>query len=1064
MRKIGVFLFSILSLLLVSCSELPPEPGNPIVPVGRAGGYYEGYGVPYDVYDKNQQIMFLSENVFNLDPDQKDINLGVSVIHDGGFVYKYGYYYTNGGWLLFEFPQQVVSSSNWIRGEAKTYLNIGKTEITPGENYIVAYSCKKYDGAWRCGCTYQGGPCNQWMIQTFLYRNVELPPEPVPPGSIIDTVIYALPNGQLVKQNENVNLYLSFQSTKDVLENVDNVYMLVSKPDGTQENVQLEKFGDVSCKECNDNDCYRQFSCYASFGGTYTTSSIGEYILDFAWSGSTSNNIRVETGKFKVVEASFFSEGLIENNIGSATYQYSNGWYDSDGYTLNSGYSNGESGIYSYVYSDYSWLDYDEKNYANNELYEKKEINGNIVYVYTNTFQSDYSKEVYNQITTIWFAKGKRITVDIYGINTIGYDEVVAAYMERYPNKPSTPTGEKFLIESSNNHLELSEDLTAGINRETLRNITTYIDKSNLRALSSGSVTNNRVTSTYNQYLYLLGRGTENGLDTGYVRYTENDNDVTADFLYFKSGREIGRYLLEFTTPFESGIYDSFGNPSSTGYNLNDFEDVDITMFAKKYKIRIAKRALESPNSAILILIGDSFQDTLLEKQTKSYVFNGKDYEVTPNFVDSDEAQFIVNGQTTRKLKDGDTDKLADGTTIGVTNILYQDYAGGIHSATFFLGIDKIELKDTNVTDVDSTSTLKADDNDIDEAHVIIEGYYNDLIFKMNRIHINMTADDGFFVPAGGKLSDTIKAEGGTSAEPQALFTQNWDFKYDGLSNTAVQNIKILSNGLNKYVLEFVDGDGNKVNVPIAGSAGNSSLFFGELPAREFINVENRIISKDDYLIVTDSSRLRGDRKTYALQYKGADKVTADNPVLKFRNLGSGNIIEQVYTDSSPLATLKIGGTDFRVYNASSILSNDFDIRVDLDGGGFLETSGDYIPITTSYGAEIHLKNETSNKIDFIIKTPDDGRDENAKDSVETLQATDITGYITSVESILHITYTGNLNLRTPDGKTNIAYGYTSYGSFITYETPTANPEAMEIIYPQLQRVPLVYIVAGKTS
>src|SRR3989338_10680824 len=98
--------------------------------------------------------------------------------------------------------------------------------------------------------------------------------------------------------------------------------------------------------------------------------------------------------------------------------------------------------------------------------------------------------------------------------------------------------------------------------------------------------------------------------------------------------------------------------------------------------------------------MGGAGKDTMIEKQTKTYTIGGKDYEVTLSFVDADEAQFIINGQTSRKMKDGDTDKLADGTTVGVTDVLYQDYAAGIHRATFFLGANKLELKDTNVKDV----------------------------------------------------------------------------------------------------------------------------------------------------------------------------------------------------------------------------------------------------------------------------------------------------------------------------------------------------------------------------
>ena len=538
--------------------------------------------------------------------------------------------------------------------------------------------------------------------------------------------------------------------------------------------------------------------------------------------------------------------------------------------------------------------------------------------------------------------------------DVIGISDIVSS-LQFAASKPVTVTkagevaveGDAWLV-STSNHLELSEDGSTSDTIETLRNITTYIDKNNLKALASGSVTNNKVTSPFNQYFYLLGPGVETGTnfaDTGYVIYSEDDDDVTADFLYFKSGREIGRYLMEFTTALESDVDDSSGSSSTTGLFLTDYQDVDVTMFGKKYTIVTAKRITTAGSDVVLTLMGGAGKDSLLEKQTKTYTIGGKNYEVTLNYVDSDEAQFVVNGQTTRKMKDGDTDKLSDGTSIGVTDILYQDYAGGIHSATFFIGANKLELKDTSITDVASSNSLKVDDNTIDDANVIIEGTDTNSTFKITRIHINMTADDNFFVPAGGKLSDAIKKEGGASAEPEVLFTQNWDIEYKGLKKVNTEKIKLKTSGSSQYSLEFMDGDGKKVDVPVAKTTAASTVFMGDT-GKYLKNTENSTIAKDDYFIVTDGTRKRGERKTYVLQYKGADKITADNPTLKFKNLGDSKTIEQTFSapasETTPIATLKIGGADFRVFNATDVGSvmtaNDFLIRVDMDASGVLNS------------------------------------------------------------------------------------------------------------------------------
>ncbi|MEK6854227.1 MAG: hypothetical protein AABX60_02750, partial [Nanoarchaeota archaeon] len=491
---------------------------------------------------------------------------------------------------------------------------------------------------------------------------------------------------------------------------------------------------------------------------------------------------------------------------------------------------------------------------------------------------------------------------------------------------------------------------------------------------------------------------------------------------------------------------------------------------------------------------------TLIEKQTKTYTIGGKDYEVTLSFVDADEAQFIINGQTTRKLKDGDTDKLADGTTVGVTDVLYQDYAGGIHSSTFFLGANKLELKDTNVKDVSSSNALKVDDNTIDDALVTIEGTNDGSTFKINRIHVNMSADDNFFVPAGGKLSEAIKLEGGASAEPEVLFTSNWDIEYRGLSKETVETVKIKTSGTSEYRLEFVDGGGEKVSLPIAKSPSGSTVLFGEQAGRELINKENRTINKDDYFVLSDSTagRKRGERPTYVLQFKGSDKVTNDNPLLKFKNLGDGKTIEQTFSKATSatgvgqsglsfgeLATLKVGGSDFKIFNATDINENDFSIFVDLNANGVLSSGGmgqnysEPILITTKGGMEINVTNETgsvsttgedqSDIVWVTFRIPDESRDGSARDSVENLLQTVMRFNITSASAEVAMTQdtsteAGRINLRTPSGKTNIAYAYDSYGSYYTYETPTSDPALLTIEVPEKQRVPLVYITAKGAS
>ncbi|MAE42780.1 hypothetical protein CMO93_03340 [Candidatus Woesearchaeota archaeon] len=183
MKKITAFiLLAFLSIFLTACQEeLPPEPGF-LGPIGQADTALgaNDYGIPTDPFNENVEVFSLSPLNFVLSPDSQPISLEINNNHEGGYIYNMGYVDTVDGWVSFEFPQETVRQSNWIRNSASTTVSLTTDKIFLGENDVVTYSCKKYDDVWRCGCSNQDGPCNQWMITTYEY-NFDLPDEPSAP-------------------------------------------------------------------------------------------------------------------------------------------------------------------------------------------------------------------------------------------------------------------------------------------------------------------------------------------------------------------------------------------------------------------------------------------------------------------------------------------------------------------------------------------------------------------------------------------------------------------------------------------------------------------------------------------------------------------------------------------------------------------------------------------------------------------------------------------------------------------------------------------------------------------
>ena len=649
----------------------------------------------------------------------------------------------------------------------------------------------------------------------------------------------------------------------------------------------------------------------------------------------------------------------------------------------------------------------------------------------------------------------KAAAEDVIGLSDIAISLQFAAVEQVNPSKTvvkSTPDAWK--VGTSSKNLEISENLENGsLTKEAISDVISgsYISEPELEILSDGEVRNNKGVFPYHQRLYF------EDAYTGYVIYTEDDDDTTADFLFFDSEKNISKYELEFTTALESDVEDSTGSAVSTGTILGDLEDVELNILGKPYTVVQAKRLSTTGNNVGLTLMGGSARDTLMEKETKTFDIEGIDYEVTLNFVDGDDAQFVVNGESTRKLKDGDTDKLSDGITIGVTDILYQDYAGGVHSATFFLGANKLELKDTSVIDSASSNVLKVDDKTIDNANVIIEATDDNSTFKINRINVVMEAEDDLYIPAGKSLSGNPQLD-----EPEVIFTQNWDIHYAGLSKELTNEIKIKSSGSDQYKLEFMDWGGQKVSVPLAHS-NSTAVKLGDDDNSLVFN-ESKVIVKDDYFVVTDGSDAAGEKPTYVLRYRGADKDTADNKVLKFDDLGTGGRMEISYSsqgDASTLATLKIGGGSYPIranpQNEATTDNNDFGILVDLNQDGFGTNST--IPITTNYGAQIGLTDGTPGSINISISTPNT----NHFDNVVPSQLNFSIGYDSDGDVDMNKA-SGGLKLFTPENEDDTSYGYTSYGSFVRFDNPTTGEASLEIVYPRQQLMPQVYIKSKNTE
>jgi hypothetical protein len=654
-------------------------------------------------------------------------------------------------------------------------------------------------------------------------------------------------------------------------------------------------------------------------------------------------------------------------------------------------------------------------------------------------------------------------------VDNLAMTDIAASmkYMEAGETSTVSVEGDVWKAETSTNQLEFRGDIN---------DIETYIGDEDLAALADGAITNEKGTASYEQYLYFDGAYGSDGLV-----YAENDNDEVGVFFKIPATKEIARYYVDFTTQLKSDV--------DSSANMEDIENEVISLFGKDYTIVQAVNG----TTRYLTLMGGSQKSSLVEGEELTYTVNDVEYTVqlqsVATYSSVDKVKFVVNGELTGALADGGTDKLEDGTVIGVTDITYQNYAGGIHSAEFFLGADKIKLQDG--------ASLEVNDETIEEAVVNFTYTTPSGDFYLDAFEINMTADDDFYLAAGEKLSENVDLD-----EPEVLFTNNWDMEFYGLADVESSAVTFNTKGSDtKYDLIFSNNEGQEITMPLV-FANTTGQYFGEKTGRELVFNKTAGISRYQYFVLNtaDPTTVTNDAKSYVLQYTGADKCATDtNPKVKFKNIGSGETIERTCTTAG-VFDIKLGGKTFAFDADGANKNGEINFTGGTDNaviapatgtsGNFSSTGIVAYNITVGWGLKLRTANngllrlfdpyrnesrghvggartngstDRSAAILFVgLQTDDDNR----KDDLTTDEnLTFVFTYAASTDET-NAAITSNTPafwVSDPDENT-ITQGYTLYGTWAKQTAPSGSSRTIELSIPETQAKGEVYITSGATA
>ncbi len=667
-----------------------------------------------------------------------------------------------------------------------------------------------------------------------------------------------------------------------------------------------------------------------------------------------------------------------------------------------------------------------------------------------------------------------------------------------------------FRFERSNDMLEI---------RERMGNVFSSLTENELPALASGTV-NAKATTTYDQYIrFDDGTGTLQPIGVNYAR---NKDRVDADYLVIDNTLS----FFEWEIVFNQGLKSNLDGNSK----LEDVDDEAINVFGSEYTFVNSEftYAAGADDGLVLDLMSGSYPATLTEGETKTFTIDGVDYTVTLVFVSDPQtgtagpqAKFSVNGQTTKSLSVGKTERLSGGLQIGVRDVLANPRAG---IASIYLGADKVSFRDSDLStnDFGGNCVVEVGDYELTRAYCEIDATNTATSATSGEVNVrsisyrlkaNPSTGNTFYIPAGKGVREFMD-------EPQALFSPSFDVRYEGLKQVATTPIEITPIGDDEYWITATNQYGTEMNWPLVSSDGGTFRYGDDTDyfvfvegvttsnsnQSETLNVNPNAfnIRQDDYFLVWDNKADRSN--SFVLTYDSIK--TGTTKTISFTVLGQGKK-EVTWTPDTTYANvlgytdqLTLGGATFRVWikdnetefypiavdlNADGILTKGATSKFTVKGGGVLDfgynvfynstnvTGGN--PLFTAvngHGTSLPGSSAT-NFIQQRLVTAERLFDQQSGNENVTWNVThgaasdyelDLSLTAADIQEPSYLTGVAKYNLVEflKEKSGDVSRTHTSFGALVELNQPSNNPEDLVIHYPEVQVGAQVFVVAGTVT
>jgi hypothetical protein len=318
------------------------------------------------------------------------------------------------------------------------------------------------------------------------------------------------------------------------------------------------------------------------------------------------------------------------------------------------------------------------------------------------------------------------------GVDDTVAEGTVSSYLAtKVKSSAGAPSGDSVQLDKSTDRLNVGENITDSYG--------TSVDNDDLTVLlADGTFTaDDSDTFDYEQSLKI-------GADLQVTHFRDSDYEDLAGLdektptvgIKVTSGQQVLNYSLDFTTEAESDIASS---------EMEDIEGSTIPLLGKSYYVSDMDNGTSDHWIGKTTLLDAANTGIVSEGETSTITVGGKTYEVEVSSLTTTQVRLVINGQTTNELAEGASQKLSDGSYVGVKDIFQRDVAGVVGNVEFSIGSGKLEIT--------SGSNIVLNDDTINGVVGYIDrGTASSGAEKIDNINIVWTAKKDEFIAQGTDL------------------------------------------------------------------------------------------------------------------------------------------------------------------------------------------------------------------------------------------------------------------------------------------------------------------------